>query len=190
VFVSSSSLGRGWDRQADHADNPIFYQSTPLTAEAYHAWLHELAVGWVALPATKLDYAARAEGQLVAHGQSYLQLIWTTPQWRLYRVIDATVLVSGARVISVTGAAVTMETTRAAIVHTRIRWSPYLTTIDPISGARIDSCIINAHQWVDIYVPRAETFGLTSKFDPLHPRGSSNSDCIADLRSVDKAGAR
>ena len=32
-------LARGWERQLDVADNPIFYTATPLTTTTYERWL-------------------------------------------------------------------------------------------------------------------------------------------------------
>ena len=65
AYLSTLSLARGWDRQADHAYNPIFYDDGALTAASYRHWLDSLAVGWVALPAAPLDYASVAEGRLI-----------------------------------------------------------------------------------------------------------------------------
>ena len=67
-LAPSFALARGWDRQADRAYNALFYSTKSLTADSYHAWLHELAVGWVALPRAPLDYSAVAEGGLVRAG--------------------------------------------------------------------------------------------------------------------------
>ena len=57
-------LARGWERQIDVADNPLFYTPT-LAPGAYRAWLDRLAVSWVALPQAPLDYGSRSEGRLV-----------------------------------------------------------------------------------------------------------------------------
>lgn len=183
VYLSASSLARGWDRQADHANNPIFYDDAQLDAASYSAWLHELAVGWVALPAAKLDYASIAEGRLVDAGLPYLALRWSNPQWRLYRVIGATPLATGAQVLDVSGGGVTLATTAARTVHTRMRWSPYLIAIDPSTGLPIRACLINAAQWVDIYVPNAQTFELTARFAPTQRLGPPEPDCVSDLQA-------
>lgn len=74
-LATSFALARGWDRQADNADNPIFYRPGALTAQTYHDWLHQLAVGWVAVPATPLDYASVPEAALIRSRLGYLRLI-------------------------------------------------------------------------------------------------------------------
>ena len=109
VYLSGTvAMARGWDRQADVADNPIFYGDGLLTAASYHDWLHQLAVGWVALPAARLDYASQAEGQLVAGGLPYLQEVWSSPQWRMYRVVDAAPLADGANITAVSTSGITL----------------------------------------------------------------------------------
>ncbi len=80
------SLARGWERQLDTRYGALFYRPG-LTASAYRAWLSENRVLYVALADARLDYAARAEGALVAKGLPYLREVWRSRHWRLYRVI-------------------------------------------------------------------------------------------------------
>jgi hypothetical protein len=80
------SLARGWERQLDTRYDALFYRPR-LTASAYSTWLRENRVAYVALPDTKLDYAGKAEGALVAHGLPYLHEVWHSQHWRLYEVI-------------------------------------------------------------------------------------------------------
>jgi hypothetical protein len=82
-------LARGWERQLDQKANPIFYDETKLTPAAYHAWLRENAVRWVALPNAKLDYSARQEAVLLDRGARFLKLVHSTPRWRIWEVRDA-----------------------------------------------------------------------------------------------------
>jgi hypothetical protein len=81
-------LARGWERQLDTRYAALFYRPT-LTAAGYGAWLRENHVAYVALPDTKLDYAGKAEGALVAHGLPYLREVWRARHWRLYEVVDS-----------------------------------------------------------------------------------------------------
>ncbi len=80
------SLARGWDRQLDTRYGALFYRPK-LTASAYHAWLEENRVLYVALPGARLDYAGKAEGALLARGLPYLREVWRSQHWRLYRVL-------------------------------------------------------------------------------------------------------
>lgn len=79
-------LARGWERQLDRKANPIFYDDEPLTASAYHAWLRENAVHWVALPNAPLDYSAREEAAILERGAKFLDLRYETARWRIWKV--------------------------------------------------------------------------------------------------------
>jgi hypothetical protein len=80
------SLARGWERQLDTRYGAIFYRPS-LTSSAYHAWLAENRVAYVALPDAPLDQAGLLEGKLVAGGVPYLHELWRSEHWRLYRVM-------------------------------------------------------------------------------------------------------
>ena len=54
----SIPLARGWERQLDTADDPVFYVKGALTAQTYRSWLLDNGVRYVPLPDVKLDYAA------------------------------------------------------------------------------------------------------------------------------------
>ena len=87
-------LARGWERQLDREDNSLFYDGT-LTARTYEAWLHRLAVRFVAVADASLDYSARAEVALIDRGLPYLHLVWHTRHWRVFAVEDPTPIVRG-----------------------------------------------------------------------------------------------
>jgi hypothetical protein len=177
-------LARGWDRQADNADNPIFYQRGALTAASYQKWLASLAVGWVALPATTLDFASVDEGKLVRSGLPYLSLAWSNANWRLYRVIDAAPLATGADVWSVTDSSVMIHTSGPGLVHLRLRWSPYLSAVDPMTKQSTLSCAINNGGWLDLYLPKAETVDVTSNFTVASRLRAADPDCQKDVAAT------
>jgi hypothetical protein len=119
------AIARGWERQLDIADNPIFYRG-PLTADTYRAWLHANAVRFVAVPDAALDGSARRERALVERGPSYLREVMATAHWRVYAVTDATPIASGAAVLRSLGTdAVTLVAGRPGTVNLRVRFSPY-----------------------------------------------------------------
>jgi hypothetical protein len=177
VYLSTLPLARGWDRQADAGFNPIFYGSASLTASTYHAWLDSLAVRWVAVPAATLDYAAIAESKLVRGGLAYLKLVWSSPDWTLYEVVEPAPLVSGAQVLSITATTIDVQAAGPATVTFRQRWSPYLAMIDPVSGQAATGCVIDNNGWVNVVVKRAETFELSDRFDP-RARLSGGRRCV------------
>ncbi len=86
-------IARGWERQLDIAENPLFYVRD-LTSAAYRGWLRANAVGYVALPDTQLDYSARPEAALIEAGQNYLHPIARLAHWRVFAVPDAPPLAS------------------------------------------------------------------------------------------------
>ncbi len=86
-------LGRGWLRQLESDDRDLFTDGN-LTAAAYRSWLDEHGVSYVAVADAELDYLAEDEAALIRGGLPYLRAIWSDEDWRLYRVEDATGLVS------------------------------------------------------------------------------------------------
>jgi hypothetical protein len=174
----TTAVARGWERQADVVDNPIFYDKGALNPASYRAWLDELAVAYVAVPSTKLDFASVDEAKLIATGLPYLHLVWSNPDWKLYRVADPAPLVKGAQIISMSGNQLRMQVTRPGPVPIQIRWSSHLAVLDgtvPVSlGVRARGCLSQNGDWTLLHAHRAGTFVLTSDFDVLpdrHQRG-------------------
>ncbi|MCW2492434.1 MAG: hypothetical protein QOH56_3197 [Pseudonocardiales bacterium] len=177
VYLSSMSLARGWDRQADRSNNAVFYQPGALTADSYHAWLHDLAVGWVAVPNTALDYASKAEAVIVAEHPAYLKLIWSNSDWRLYRVADATPFAVGARVTAVHDTAIDLQTQKPGAVTLRLRWSPYLTLLSMPALLPADTCITDLGGFVHIAIAQPGSYELVSHFNPGLGLGQSGAGC-------------
>lgn len=95
------SLARGWERQLDIADNPLFYTQGALTVASYEAWLDNEGVSYVALPDAQLDYAAIDEGKLLQSGQvTTLTPVWKTVHWTLWHVVGSPGLVTGGAVLT------------------------------------------------------------------------------------------
>ena len=119
------ALARGWERQTDIADNPLFYDHR-LTAAGYDAWLHRLAVRYVAVADATPDYSARAELRLIARGLPYLTPVRHLPHWTLYAVAQPTPLATGAGTVSKLGPqSLTLTVARPGRILVRVRWSPY-----------------------------------------------------------------
>jgi hypothetical protein len=124
-------LARGWERQLDRADNPIFYGDDPLDAEAYRAWLLDNGVRYVALPDVPLDYAAQQEGRVLGAGVAGLAPVWRSSHWRVFAVSGATGIVDGpGRITQVDGTTVRLRSTRPGTIVVRIRYSPRWTVHD------------------------------------------------------------
>jgi hypothetical protein len=115
-------LARGWERQTDLGDNVTLYR--PLSAPSYHAWLVDSAVALVALPDAQLDYGGRAEARLLADPPPYLRLVFQDSHWRVWRVLGAPPLVTGAAVMTQLGpASFEVQFTRPGKAEVRLRSS-------------------------------------------------------------------
>ncbi len=118
-------LARGWERQLDIKYNPLFYEGA-LTPARYEAWLHQLAVRYVAVSDAPLDYAGVKEQALIDHGLPYLRLVMRSRHWRVYEVADATPIVSGpAQLVALGPNSVTLRASRPGHVFVRVRFTPY-----------------------------------------------------------------
>jgi hypothetical protein len=117
-------LARGWERQLDTADNPIFYSDGALTPDSYRAWLTDNGVRYVALPDAPLDFAGEAEGRLVDAGVAGLRLAWTDAHWRVFEVVGSAGMVEGpARLDRVDGETAVLTVTAPGPVLVRIRYN-------------------------------------------------------------------
>jgi hypothetical protein len=100
-----------------------------LSAGAYRRWLHRLGVEYVLLPAARLDYSSQAEARLLRSGTSGLRLAARLPGWTVYRLRQATPLVTrrgGGRVTVTTLGASQIIFWAAApgSYDVRVRYSP------------------------------------------------------------------
>ena len=117
-------LARGWERQLDTADNPIFYVHGTLTRTSYRAWLLRSGVRFVALSDARLDYAAGLEAHLVRIGVPGLTLVCRSAHWRVYAVMGAAGILTGpGRLLSANGDEISLVARRAAPILVRVRYS-------------------------------------------------------------------
>jgi hypothetical protein len=177
----SMPVARGWERQADVTDNPIFYTDDALNADSYRHWLDELAVAYVAVPDAKLDFASVDEAKLIAGGLPYLREVWHNQDWKLYQVIDSAPLARHARVLSVDGNQLRLWVPHRARVPIQIRWSDHLAVLDgsqPVSaGVRAPGCLSQNGQWTVLHAPEAGAYVLTSDFDVIPDNQQPGGTC-------------
>ncbi|WP_033818228.1 hypothetical protein [Kitasatospora sp. MBT63] len=157
------NLARGWNRQADVARNPVFYQDRPLTADAYHAWLRNWGVGYVVLPAAAPDDAAVDEAGIVAAGPPWLNEIWHDDGWRLFRVTDGVPLAEPPATVRRAGpATLTVEVPRAGPVLLRIPWSPWLGIEGARGGDR--GCLAESGEWTVLHAAAPGTYLVGARY--------------------------
>ncbi len=145
------SLARGWVRQLDTIDNPIFYGDATLTSATYHDWLVAKGVTWVALPNVPLDYSAQDEARLLASNQPYLHLVWHNANWQVWKVADSPGLVSGpAQVTRLDANRVTLQATAPGTALVRVTYTPMWTVA---TGA---ACVeAGSGNWTRVVIRRA-----------------------------------
>jgi hypothetical protein len=152
-------MARGWERQLDIRDNPIFYRRGALTADSYRDWLHANAVRYVALPSTGLDSSARAEAALIRSRPTYLRLVAQVGAWRVYAVHDPTPLASGPVQLTALGPDwLTLRARRPGGVLLRVRYSPYWALV------RGSGCVEPAGPDTRVVLRRAGTVRLAIRF--------------------------
>jgi hypothetical protein len=118
-------LARGWERQLDRADNPLFYDGG-LGPATYERWLHAHAIRYVALPDAALDASARREAALIRAGQSYLHLVMGSTHWRVYAVAHPTPIAQGVATLRAMGSDwAALEARRPGTVTLHVRFTPY-----------------------------------------------------------------
>ena len=167
-------LARGWERQTDRNLNPLFY-ADHLGAARYRQWLDRLAVGYVALPNTELDYAGVKEAALIRSGLPYLKRIPVGGDWQLFKVIDARPMVTRpARLTGLDTDGFTVAAPISGSYEVRIRSTPYWRVesgfgcVEPGPG-----------DWTLVTLDRPGQLKVAADFSP-GARFGSDRDCRPD----------
>jgi hypothetical protein len=154
----SFPIARGWERQLDRVDNPLFYGSH-LTASAYDAWLHRNAIRFVAVPDVAVDYSAAAERRLIDRGLPYLHLVMRSRHWRVYAVADPTPIATGpARLRALGGDWLTLTARAPGTVTIRVRFTPYWAITQG------DGCVAPQGPYTRLTLRRAGPVRLATRF--------------------------
>jgi hypothetical protein len=124
---ASVPLARGWYRQLDIAQNPLFYEE-PLEPEAYRAWLDSLGVRWVLLPDTQLGRVGEErEAELLRSGRAGLTEVASAGEVTIYEVPDPTPILTGpgtARLTALRHDRVAGEVGAPGTYRLAVRWTP------------------------------------------------------------------
>jgi hypothetical protein len=158
-------LARGWNRQADVARNPLFYDGT-LSPDSYLDWLREWSVGFVVLPAEEPDSAGVAEARIITAGYPWLHQVWQDAHWRVYGVDGTYPLAAPPATVTYAGqAALTITMPESGTVLLRVAWSPWLG----IAGIDDDTvgphaCLAQKGTWTQLTTPAAGTFTIEARY--------------------------
>jgi hypothetical protein len=151
-------LARGWERQLDVKYDHLFYGGA-LTPATYRAWLHQLAVRFVAVPDADLDFSAKAEGALIRRGLPYLRIVWRSRHWTVYAVRDPSPIVQGPATLTAIGPdSLTMHVHRPGTLLVRVRFTPYWA-LGSGSG-----CVEPAGSFTKLTLKTAGTVKLVTRF--------------------------
>ena len=160
-------LARGWERQLDTRYNQIFYNGT-LTPAKYDAWLHELAIRYVAVADAELDYSAKQEVALIDRGLPYLHLVLKTRHWRVYAVDRPTPIVTGAATLQQLGPNYLQLTAQhAGTALIRVHYSPYWAVTQ---GA---GCVAKAGDFTRLTIKRPGPIHIAIDFSPTRVGATS-----------------
>ncbi len=164
-------IARGWARQTARHLNPLFYAER-LGPNRYRQWLDRLAVGYVALPFTELDYAGEKEAALILNGLPYLREIPVSGGWRLFKVLGAKPMVDRpARLTALDTDGFTVTAPVAGSFLVRIRSTPYwrikggFGCVEPGRG-----------DWTEVTLDRPGSLKVATDFSP-GARFGSDRDC-------------
>ncbi len=153
-------LARGWERQLDIKDNPLFYGGR-LTSTAYAGWLHRNAIRFVALPDVPLDASAEREASLIRSRPPYLRQVMRSRHWRVYAVVRPTPLATGAATVTaMTADTLTLTARATGTALVRVRYSPYWAL------TRGTGCVAPAGAFTRITVARPGRIRLAIRFSP------------------------
>ncbi len=151
---------RGWERQLDIKYNQLFYGQT-LSAATYQAWLHRLAIRFVAVSDAPLDYAGRREQALIGRGLPYLRSVMHSRHWRVYAVSDPTPIASGAATLRAIGAnSLTLQALRPGSAFVRVRFTSYWK----LAGA--SGCVLPRGEFTGLELRSAGQLRLVISFSP------------------------
>ena len=163
-------LARGWERQLDTKYNRLFYDGR-LTPARYAAWLHQLAVRYVAVSDAELDYSAQREVALIDRGLPFLSLVLHTRHWRVYAVRNPTPIAQGTATLTALGPNfMDLQAQRTGTALIRVRYSPYWAVTEG-SG-----CVAPADGFTRLVVKRPGTLHVAIRFS-LDRIGATSPRC-------------
>ncbi len=177
LLAPTVSLARGWEKQLEMRYDGVLL-ARGLTAAGYEHWLHEQAVSYVALPDAALDPSSAQEGTLIRRGVPYLQQVFASAHWRVFRVLDATPLLSGpGQLMSLGHDSFALSARAAGRFLVRVHFTRYWT----ITRGR--GCVAQAPGgWTALTVRGAGTTVVTASFS-LSRAFSSAGSCSSGASS-------
>jgi hypothetical protein len=159
LLAPDVSLARGWEKQLEERYDRVLL-SGRLTAATYERWLREQAVAYVALPDTQLDPSSAREGRLIAAGVPFLERVFSSRHWRVYRVLGSPPLLAGpGRLTALGNDSFAVRAYAPGRLLVRVRFTRYWT----VTVAR--GCVRPAPDgWTYVTVPAAGPVVVAARF--------------------------
>jgi len=155
------AIARGWSRQVDTGNSPIFYDGT-LNADTYRKWLQDNAISYVAISNGPHEWASTDEADLVRGGLPYLQAVWSDQTWTLYAVTNPGAVISPpGRVIARSPVSLTVSLPEPGEYVVRVHWSRYLSASNGCMRPTEDG-------WSMLVVKQSGTVTIESSLAPRH----------------------
>jgi hypothetical protein len=172
LLAPKVSLARGWEKQLDTRFDGVLL-APRLTASAYERWLHLQAVAYVALPDTPLDPSSAQEGRLIRHGLPFLQRVFASRHWTIFRVLTPTPIASGpGRLTSLGDDSFALRATSAGRFLVRVHFTRYWTL------ARGDGCVAEGPSgWTSVTARAPGAVVVVARFSLARALGLGGSSC-------------
>jgi hypothetical protein len=123
------ALARGLEKQLDSRYNGLLLRPK-LTASAYREWLDREGISYVALPDARPDFSSVVENRLIESGLPYLQPVFSSAHWRVFRVEGAVPLASGpARLTELGHDTFALDATAPGPILVRVHFSRYWSVL-------------------------------------------------------------
>jgi hypothetical protein len=170
LLAPAVSLARGWEKQLDtRFDGALLARG--LNAASYGRWLRGEAVAYVALPDTPLDPSSAEEGRLIRAGLPFLQEVFASRHWTVYRVLAATPLLSGpGRLTALGNDSFALRATAAGRFVVRVRFTRFWTL------ARGSGCLARAPSgWTSVTARRPGRVVVVARFSLARALGLEGS---------------
>ncbi len=158
-------LARGWERQLDTKYDPIFFKEG-LSAAAYHAWLANNAVSYVALPDVRLDGSSDEEAALIRAGLPYLREVFSSAHWRVFAVLGARPLASApAQLTKLDHDSFSLRFSGPGESLVRLHYTRYWTVVEG------HACLAAHDGWTAVSVKSPGVVRVAARFSPARAFG-------------------
>lgn len=170
LIAPQYSLARGWERQLDTKYDAIFFSEENLSPSSYAGWLHNAAVGYVALPDVRLDGSSDQEAALIRRGQPFLREVMRSAHWRVFAVPGSAPLASApATLLALGHDSFALRFARAGRSLVRLHYTRYWSTTG--AGACVSE---GAGGWTVVRAEGAGVVRVVTRFSLARALGLAN----------------